>query len=81
MSLLSIPALYSNYSGDGMSSVGATGIQSTLMSFSIGNQLTNSTFYSTSAYETEMKSHYRMIIIPDFIYSLVFLIFLFYWEH
>lgn len=52
MSLLAIPALYSNYMGDGMSSIGSSGVQSYLMSFSFGNQLTNSTYYTTSRYES-----------------------------
>ena len=50
MSLLIIPVLYSNYSGDGMASIGSSGMQSYLMEFSFGNQLTNSTYYSNKAY-------------------------------
>ena len=81
MSLLSIPAIYSNYMGDGMSSIGTSGVESYFMNFSFGNQLTNSTYYLNSSYKSEMQSRYRMTMIPDFLYSLVFLLFLFYWQH
>lgn len=52
MSLISIPALYANYMGDGLSSIGTSGIQSYFMGFSFGNQLTDSTYYRTSDYKT-----------------------------
>jgi len=73
LALLSIPQVVSNYMGGGLTAVGAGSSKIYFMQFSVANQ-------PLTATNDYLQLHNYLTIIPDAVISLVFFIFLLYWD-
>lgn len=73
MTLLSVPQLVSNYMGGGMTTIGTGSSKVYFMQFSLANQ-------PLTATNDYLQTHNYLTIIPDAVNSLLFFIFLLYWD-